>query len=168
MFCLVKSNLFAGCQRPCPIAVCVSNCVRATHTHTLVSTSAERTSITLPSLPALLSAGVCSRSSCNTVYCAAGHCQTALSVPGHTYERTDTGEHSLIAWVLEQGYGEHSLIAWVLERGYGEHSLIPGLLCGSRNEHSLIPGLLRGSWNEATVSIASFPGSCVGLGTRLR
>ena len=89
-----SNNLFAGCQRPCPIAVCVSSYVCATHTHTVVSTSAERTSITLPSLPALLSPGVCSRRSCNTVYCVAGHCQTAVSVPGHTYERTDTGEHS--------------------------------------------------------------------------
>ena len=89
-----KSNLFAGCQRPCPVAVCVSNCVCATHTHTVVSTSAKRTSITIPSLPALLSPEVCSWRSCYTVYCVASHCQTPVSVPRHTYERTDTGEHS--------------------------------------------------------------------------
>lgn len=89
-----KSNLFAGCQGPCPVAVCVSSCVCATHTHTVVSTSAERTSITIPSLPAFLSPEVCSWRSCNTVYCVAGHCQTPVSVPGHTYERTHTSEHS--------------------------------------------------------------------------
>ena len=86
------SVYFAGCQRPCPVAVCVSNCVCATHTHTVVSTSTKRTSITIPSLPALLSPEVCSWRSCYTVYCVAGHCQTPVSVPRHTYERT--GEHS--------------------------------------------------------------------------
>ena len=28
------------------------------------------------------------------MYCVAGHCQTPVSVPGHTYERTHTSEHS--------------------------------------------------------------------------